>query len=138
MPMFISSRTPDGTPNHCPVCNSDIRIDPSSSSVDAPCPNCGTLLWFISDQSGLRFYPLEFVKPIQDSVEHLVCDKFRFSKEQIGNSGSFLGDLQADSLDTVELVMALEGKFDLSISEDDLRKMKTIGDITNYIIQNEL
>src|SRR2546423_1698186 len=44
--MNISSRTPEGEPNHCPVCGSEVRTEPSRPLGDAPCPVCGTLLWF--------------------------------------------------------------------------------------------
>jgi hypothetical protein len=44
--MVISSRTPEGQPNHCPVCGADLRIEPSDPAGDAPCPQCGLLLWF--------------------------------------------------------------------------------------------
>jgi hypothetical protein len=44
--MFISSRTPEGIPNRCPICGADVRIEPSKPSGDAPCPQCGALLWF--------------------------------------------------------------------------------------------
>jgi hypothetical protein len=44
--MNISSRTPEGTPNHCVVCGHDLRLEPSIDTRDAPCPFCGHLLWF--------------------------------------------------------------------------------------------
>lgn len=44
--MESSSRTPEGQPNHCPLCGKDLRIDPSRPPGDAPCPHCGHLLWF--------------------------------------------------------------------------------------------
>jgi hypothetical protein len=44
--VIISSRTPEGTPNRCPVCGQAVRIEPSASTRDAPCPHCGSLLWF--------------------------------------------------------------------------------------------
>jgi predicted RNA-binding Zn-ribbon protein involved in translation (DUF1610 family) len=47
--VVISSRTPEGTPNHCPVCQSEIQIDPSKPTLDAPCPHCGQLLWFVAE-----------------------------------------------------------------------------------------
>jgi hypothetical protein len=43
--MVISSRTPEGRPNHCPVCGTDLTIEPSDPAGDAPCPRCGHLLW---------------------------------------------------------------------------------------------
>src|SRR5262245_16113111 len=44
--MHISSRTPEGTPNRCPICGATLRIEPSKPAGDAPCPQCGALLWF--------------------------------------------------------------------------------------------
>src|SRR5262245_63759521 len=44
--MTISSRTPEGSPNRCPVCGADFRTEPSRPPGDAPCPQCGHLLWF--------------------------------------------------------------------------------------------
>ena len=44
--MQPSSRTPEGEPNRCPVCGKDLQIEPSRPPGDAPCPHCGTLLWF--------------------------------------------------------------------------------------------
>ena len=44
--MIISSRTPEGMPNHCVLCGRDLRVEPSIDSLDAPCPSCGHLLWF--------------------------------------------------------------------------------------------
>ncbi len=48
----ISSRTPEGSPNLCPVCGSRIKIEPSDPAGDAPCPTCGHLLWFTWENSG--------------------------------------------------------------------------------------
>jgi anti-sigma B factor antagonist len=50
--MVISTRTPEGQPNHCPVCGSDLRIEPSDPPGDAPCPRCGHLLWFAWEDLG--------------------------------------------------------------------------------------
>src|SRR5690348_7977560 len=45
-PMVVSSRTPEGEPNRCPVCGNALRLEPSRPPGDAPCPSCGALLWF--------------------------------------------------------------------------------------------
>ncbi len=50
--MVISSRTPEGRPNHCPVCGFDLKIEPSDPAGDAPCPRCGHLLWFTWEDLG--------------------------------------------------------------------------------------
>ena len=44
--MIVSSRMPEGTPNDCPVCRKTLWIEPSHPTLDAPCPHCGSLLWF--------------------------------------------------------------------------------------------
>jgi anti-anti-sigma factor len=50
--MVISSRTPEGSPNLCPVCGSRIKVEPSDPAADAPCPTCGHRLWFAWDDLG--------------------------------------------------------------------------------------
>jgi anti-sigma B factor antagonist len=50
--MVISSRTPEGQPNQCPVCGSLLNIEPSDPAGDAPCPRCGHLLWFAWEDLG--------------------------------------------------------------------------------------
>lgn len=56
--MGISSRTPEGNTNCCPVCGKKVLITPSKSTGDAPCPSCGSLLWFV-----VREDEVLFVKP---------------------------------------------------------------------------
>jgi hypothetical protein len=52
--MIPSSRTPEGTPNRCPICGNSIHVEPSSFPTnDAPCPHCGHLLWFASKSANL-------------------------------------------------------------------------------------
>jgi hypothetical protein len=54
--MTISSRTPEGRPNECPVCGKRLVIEPSEPTGDAPCPHCGVLLWFAVQQPGLVLF----------------------------------------------------------------------------------
>ncbi len=64
--MITSSRTPEGAPNRCSVCGSEIRIDPSRPPGDAPCPNCGHLLWFSdvsTDGPGAEVLIVRFADP---------------------------------------------------------------------------
>jgi anti-anti-sigma factor len=70
--MIISSRTPEGLPNRCPVCDDEFRLDPSSATGDVPCPSCGTLVWFANMLPGrdvrvVRFLPEDMID--QSSVE---------------------------------------------------------------------
>jgi len=50
--MTTSTRTPEGEPNKCPVCGEKVRLEPSRPPGDAPCPRCGTLLWFPAEPWG--------------------------------------------------------------------------------------
>lgn len=68
-----------------------------------------------------------------DKVIDIVCDKLSASKDRVTMETSFVNDLSADSLDTVEFVMELEEQFDINIPEDDAEKIQTVGDAVAYI-----
>ena len=70
---------------------------------------------------------------VRDRVIEIVCEQMGQSKEKVTESTSFINDLGADSLDTVELVMELEDEFDLSIPDEEAEKIKTVGDAITYI-----
>src|SRR5262245_13785120 len=55
--MTISSRTPEGEPNACPLCGHDLRLEPSIYTRDGPCPSCGHLLWFSENDDGQSHAP---------------------------------------------------------------------------------
>jgi acyl carrier protein len=73
---------------------------------------------------------------IGDRVIEIVCEQMGQSKEKVNENTSFINDLGADSLDTVELVMELEDEFDLSIPDEEAEKIKTVGDAIAYIEAN--
>ena len=73
---------------------------------------------------------------IEERVRKIVCEQLGVSDEEVNNDSSFVDDLGADSLDTVELVMALEEEFDLEIADEEAEKISTVQDAVNYINSN--
>jgi acyl carrier protein len=70
---------------------------------------------------------------IEERVVQLIIDQLGVEKEQVTSEASFLEDLGADSLDTVELVMAFEEEFDIEIPDEDAEKITTVKDAVSYI-----
>ena len=73
---------------------------------------------------------------IEDRVKKIVCEQLGVKEEDVKPSAAFVEDLGADSLDTVELVMALEEKFDLEIADEDAEKISTVNEAVEYINSN--
>jgi acyl carrier protein len=73
---------------------------------------------------------------IEERVKKIVAEQLGVKEEEITPEASFVDDLGADSLDTVELVMALEEEFELEIPDEDAEKIATIQDAVNYIKSN--
>ncbi|HDR05366.1 MAG TPA: acyl carrier protein [Candidatus Marinimicrobia bacterium] len=68
-----------------------------------------------------------------EELRDLVADKLKVDEKKVTMEASFIDDLGADSLDTVELIMSLEDKFELSISDDDAKELKTVGNVYQYL-----
>jgi acyl carrier protein len=69
----------------------------------------------------------------EERVKEIIAKELEVSQDQLTNEASFIDDLGADSLDTVELVMALEEEFNIDIPDEDADKIKTVGDVMNYL-----
>ena len=69
----------------------------------------------------------------EDKVRKIIVDQLGVSAEEVTLEASFIDDLGADSLDTVELVMALEEEFDMEIPDEDAEKIVTVADAIDYI-----
>ena len=70
---------------------------------------------------------------IEDRVKNIICDQLAVESDKVTPKASFIEDLGADSLDIVELVMTMEEEFDLDIPDEDAEKIKTVGDVVQYI-----
>jgi acyl carrier protein len=71
---------------------------------------------------------------IETRVKKIVVEQLGVKEDEVTNDASFVDDLGADSLDTVELVMALEEEFETEIPDEDAEKIITIKDAVNYIV----
>lgn len=70
---------------------------------------------------------------VEAKVKEIIIEQLNVDKDAVVPTAKFVDDLGADSLDTVELVMALEEAFGLDIPDDDAEKIGTVGDAINYI-----
>jgi acyl carrier protein len=73
---------------------------------------------------------------IEKRVKEIVAEQLGVDEGQVTNEASFMDDLGADSLDTVELVMALEEEFEVEISDEDAEKIQTVQDAVDYITEH--
>jgi acyl carrier protein len=72
-------------------------------------------------------------KSISDKVKDIIVEQLGVNPEQVTESASFIEDLGADSLDTVELVMAFEEEFSVEVPDEDAEKLQTVGNVIEYI-----
>jgi acyl carrier protein len=70
---------------------------------------------------------------LEDRVSAIVVEQLGVTQEELAPEASFIDDLGADSLDIVELVMAMEEEFDIEIPDDDAEKIQTIKDVISYV-----
>ncbi len=70
---------------------------------------------------------------IEQKVKDIIVEQLGVKKEQVTEDASFIDDLGADSLDTVELVMALEEEFNIEIPDEEAEKIQTVGEAIAYI-----
>ncbi|NDC82565.1 acyl carrier protein [bacterium] len=73
---------------------------------------------------------------VYSKVRSVIVEQLGVSEEEVTESASFTDDLGADSLDTVELVMALEEEFGTEIADEDAEKLTTVGRTVDYILSN--
>lgn len=75
------------------------------------------------------------VQAVEAKVVEIVSEQMGVDKGEIARETSFINDLNADSLDTVELVMEFEDEFDMSIPDEEAEKIQTVGAAIDYIVE---
>jgi len=73
---------------------------------------------------------------VEKRIKEIVAEQLGVEESQVSNESSFMDDLGADYLDTVELVMALEEEFDIEISDENAEKIQTVQDAIDYISEH--
>ena len=76
------------------------------------------------------------VENVQERVKNIIVEQLGVEADQVKPEAQFVNDLGADSLDTVELIMALEEEFDIEIPDEKAENIKTVGEAIDYIEQN--
>lgn len=69
----------------------------------------------------------------EERIKEIIMEQLGVEEDQITSEASFIDDLGADSLDTVELVMAFEEEFDVEIPDEDAEKIRTVKDVVEYL-----
>lgn len=116
--MTISTRTPGGFPGRCPLCGADTDLEFSEPAGDAPCPQCGCLVWRSAQ--------------LLEEFRRIIAETLGVPREEL-EAGTLLEELEADSIGLVELVMHVEGTLALSISDEDYEHIRTLADLVRYI-----
>ena len=70
---------------------------------------------------------------VEEKVKDIIVEELGVEREKLTGEASFMEDLGADSLDTVELVMAFEKEFDIDIPDEEAEKLRTVGDAMSYL-----
>ena len=72
-------------------------------------------------------------KSVEEKVKEIIVEQLGVEEDDVTPAAKFIEDLGADSLDTVELVMALEEEYEVEVPDEDAEKLRTVGDVIGYI-----
>ena len=92
--------------------------------------------FFCSAVSGEGNFAMSNVEQIEKQVKAIVAEQLGVKETEVTNEASFVDDLGADSLDLVELIMAMEEGFDIEIPDEDAEKISTVNEAVDYINSN--
>ena len=81
----------------------------------------------------LKLYTAMSEKSTEEKVKDIICEQLGVTADQVTQEAKFIEDLGADSLDTVELVMAFEEEFSIEVPDEDAEKLTTVGDVVTYV-----
>ena len=76
-------------------------------------------------------------KSIEERVKDIIVDQLGVNADQVNLEAKFVEDLGADSLDTVELVMAFEEEFEIEVPDEEAEKLTSVGDVVTYITSQQ-
>ncbi len=97
--------------------------------AECGCKNGNNAVFYIKTLEGRKIK----MATNEDRLKGIIVDQLGVESEKVTVNASFINDLGADSLDIVELVMAMEEEFDIEIPDEDAEKIKTVGDAVNYL-----
>jgi acyl carrier protein len=80
---------------------------------------------------------MDMAASVEERVREIISEQLNVSKDEVVAEASFTDDLGADSLDLVELVMALEEEFEIEVSDEDAEKIRKVKDVFDYIDKNK-
>jgi acyl carrier protein len=86
-----------------------------------------------SEAARIHSFAEESMSDMVEKVKDIIVEELGVEREKLTDSASFMEDLGADSLDTVELVMAFEKEFDIDIPDEEAEKLRTVGDALKYL-----
>lgn len=68
-----------------------------------------------------------------EKIRKILCEQFELEEDRITMDSNLIGDLGADSLDVIDLAMSIEDEFDIEVPDDEIEKIKTVGDIVRFV-----
>ena len=114
----ISSRTPEGFGGDCPICGARVYVSPAEPLSDAPCPQCGVLLWPLTYGTAAWLFARDALTPSQRAALRQLLAKLPENP---------------DSLDAVELIMELDETLDIQVPDDVAERFTSLDDLLRWL-----